>query len=592
MNQDVQCSIVGPSFQTSQVVESVQNGNIEEAQKLFCQLPSNEAKQDVVLDSQVKPNQAELLLSNDICIDNIEVVNDEVIQKINSTCDEDCQRLKKRAIAKMEEVADMADKAFLAKEIYLKKELSIIKKSEKATKEIASFVKGLHEATVDPIKVKSQLQTKIQNAYDNNYLSEKQYKQMKKAVGDATSFDPLWTTSFRDITANTNRELRIRKNDYISKSNIITGTRKKLKRKMKGIVNGIKSSSKSVNIEKSFHAGAHVGSAIGKFVAASDSSMSDLEKGLKITSGVLDVTNAIATFLPPPASLVTSTFSGIFNMFGLGGDPSNQEVIDEIKKGFEEQKKFISQEFEKQNQFIMGEFDKQNQFIFGQFQNQQDFISGQFRNQILQEFKEINADVAGLLDEISEKMYFLQSFGGVVNGDAVADSIRDEINVLGKTHEVSKLQNFIRQRCLPELNSCSTHDLKGSCLFLISTLTTIEKYRDVTLLNLINLLEPTTLRQLNKGYLKVHEQRKHQIKSWLNDNILGSNVRCILINKWQSNHWKSNSDSKRIINFMTYIDPSFTTKLDGSSLIDECSQLNFRAGQHCDGKSFHSIMSI
>lgn len=75
--------------------------------------------------------------------------------------------------------------------------------------------------------------------------------------------------------------------------------------------------------------------------------------GWKIASGVVDLADAIAQFLPPPASVVTGTISGLLGIFtGEGAKPTTEDVI---QKGFEEQKAFISEQFSRQAEAIQKE---------------------------------------------------------------------------------------------------------------------------------------------------------------------------------------------------------------------------------------------
>ena len=62
----------------------------------------------------------------------------------------------------------------------------------------------------------------------------------------------------------------------------------------------------------------------------------------QIVTGVLEIVNALAVFLPPPASTVTSTISSIAALF-LGGESTDTNAL-------------IQSEFEKQTELILDEF--------------------------------------------------------------------------------------------------------------------------------------------------------------------------------------------------------------------------------------------
>ena len=66
----------------------------------------------------------------------------------------------------------------------------------------------------------------------------------------------------------------------------------------------------------------------------------DHTDGMMIMSGVLDIANALAEFVPPPASLITGTISGIFGLFVEKG-PSTDDLI---KQGFQDMKEAIAKQ--------------------------------------------------------------------------------------------------------------------------------------------------------------------------------------------------------------------------------------------------------
>ena len=79
-----------------------------------------------------------------------------------------------------------------------------------------------------------------------------------------------------------------------------------------------------------------VTSAIYTFIHADGDAMA-------IAGGVIDLVNAIAVFLPPPASMITETISSLFNMFTGGGTTDTATLIED---GFEKQAELILEQFE------------------------------------------------------------------------------------------------------------------------------------------------------------------------------------------------------------------------------------------------------
>ena len=136
---------------------------------------------------------------------------------------------------------------------------------------------------------------------------------------------------------------------------------------------GLKGMSKSDGIAKAANAVGAVVGAVSKFTSGD---------AMNIVSGVLDIVNAIAAFLPPPASLIANAISSIFNMFVGGGAPSTEDIIKD--------------EFKKQKDFILEEFARQKEFIKDLVQQE---IMGGFLRQ-----------AQGIMDDLSIRFSFINSF--------------------------------------------------------------------------------------------------------------------------------------------------------------------------------------
>ena len=80
------------------------------------------------------------------------------------------------------------------------------------------------------------------------------------------------------------------------------------------------------NFSKASDTAGHLASGINTLIESSGDTM-------QIISGCLDMASALTTFLPPPVSTITSTVSGIFNMFLGGGSTDTATAISaEIQK--------------------------------------------------------------------------------------------------------------------------------------------------------------------------------------------------------------------------------------------------------------------
>ena len=579
-NNEVKSKEVIEKMASIQIIQKIKT-NLEEAQEVFGKLDSTRVKRAVVLDHQISPQEADLLLSNDFAVDNVDVLDENVIEKVNKACDDYCQELKNKTIAKIEEIAKTSDKAFEEEQSQLKKNLKIVEDTFKVIEKIGTLASKLADKPMNPGKVKEDLQSQMKMALDKGYIDKSRYDEMKSKVDGTSRYDP---GSVKEVAEKTKYNLSAKKSEIKKIQNENANKRIKLKNYWKKMKSGIKGLSTSEKIDKSFTAISHVGTAIGKFMGASNSSLTGSQRALTITSGILDITNAISTFLPPPASLITSTVSGILNMFGLGGGggPSNEKVIDEVKKGFEEQKNFIQEEFQKQKEFIEKKFMEQAGLIKDEFAKNQRIEFEEF-------VQDMNIFASSLLEEISERFTFIQGFGSVDLNDNEAGKINDIVDILDNTQEVARIRLFIKQKCLPELIRCDNHDMKVPCLLMIYTLVTIEKQRDITLLTIINILQSTNFRNLNAGYLRVQAKRKEINKKWLRDVLLDQRVGCIITNQWLSNSWKPQSAQDEVLDFMSYIDPSLSTALrsfKSGNASTYCQQLNsgvWWTGKTCEG---------
>ena len=79
-----------------------------------------------------------------------------------------------------------------------------------------------------------------------------------------------------------------------------------LKAKFAKVKNGIKTMGNAENVAKAARAAGKAATGLSKFITARKSDGSIDEK--KVIGGVLDVVDSVASFLPPPASIITGTY--------------------------------------------------------------------------------------------------------------------------------------------------------------------------------------------------------------------------------------------------------------------------------------------
>ena len=493
-----------------QILKHVQQNDMQKAQESFEKLLSIEAKREILLNQMITPKQVEELLSNDQGKNNIDVLNEEIIDKLKLNCNELCKKSQDKVLSKVSEV-------------------------EKRSEDLKDAMK------------KEKLK---------NYFNKTRYGIL--AMSDTDSLD---------------------------------------------------------NVDSALD---EVSNAIQKFADLNNQYLSDYDRAMLGISGALDIANGISTFLPPPFNIITPIASKIFNLFLIeDSGPDNQDVIDAIQNGFETQRNFIQSEFQKQRDFISDqfvgqanlirrsfgqqaqlitrEFDKTRLFMFGQFVQLRDFIEGRFRERVIEKFEEMNIFASVLLEEFAERFTFAQGFGTKEISDDEAREINGMIEILDNIKEVAEIRLFILHKCFPELKSCNKNNLKGPCLFMIYTLTAIEKQRDITLLTIINILQSTNLKNLIDGYLRIQKRRKEQNRNWLKDVFLDKRVGCIITNQWHPDKWTPMSAQKEVLDFINYTDPSLREEIEAFNSSDKmtyCLQLNstvWWTGNECEGKEWNFI---
>ena len=102
-------------------------------------------------------------------------------------------------------------------------------------------------------------------------------------------------------------------------------------------------------IAKGSEAAGHIASAIQKFVKADGDTW-------QLVSGVLDIFNALTAFLPPPASMIIGSITGIANMF-IGGGSTDTTAL--IQNEFSQQTRLILEQFQKMKKVLKKKLEQQ-----------------------------------------------------------------------------------------------------------------------------------------------------------------------------------------------------------------------------------------
>ena len=527
-----------------------------DAQKLFCEIQDLDEKRNILRDTEISHIVAKELYDSEHCDGNHALIagddeNDIITKKLMKNCDDSCLSKRKEAFKVLKIAKNKSVNYFEEQE---KEAESYYKEATQGLLILSKLTVQLKEDVATPEYVKEKLKKKIKKA--SGFLTSAQQEQMYKAVEGATSFDPLWTTSYKEIYANTKTELRKKKQEYLKKSKLNKGLKRKLENYFKSVDSGLTGMSKTDMISKASTAVSGIVGAVDKFQSGDDK---------QIISGAMDVTNSIAQFLPPPASTVTGSISGILQIFGIGGGPSTEEVI---KEEFQKMKDFTARKFEQQTKFIAGEFAEQKEYIKEEFEAQKDFVDlrifdveskiadltdliqdeftsqtnltlelftkekamlleqkeiinvgfqnleDSFRESIeeLKEFitiekmKEIASKAKSVSEEIYEKLTFLLSGVNTDVQDHEADTINQQLGVMETSNKVSEIRYSFEELCVNTnnqlINQCTRNNIleKKFCTMIAYSYFSMEKYRDMTLIGLVNLLEKTSYKSLNQRY--------------------------------------------------------------------------------------------
>ena len=356
------------------------------------------------------------------------------------------------------------------------------------------------EAMTDPVALKQSFTEKVEAAVPAK-ISEEQALKMKAAIDDAFSFNPTVLASKEEMIYSINTQLALEIANKKMLNDGLNTTRKMMIHYGSETVRRLKGISTVDALTKTTVAAESITSAIGKF-----------EQGgaLNVVSGVVDITSAVATILPPPASIVTETLSGILGIFMPGaGGPSNQDVINAISQEFADQKIFIEEQFAEQQKFIKEQFEEA-------ITNIQDF---QFQN----ELSAVLSHSTSLLDDLQIKQAYLFSIDDEVALTAhELTRVTAELNLLDDTKDTSIIREYFKTYCLD--NAIMKNPIQDSsqevqmCLIILYNYFTIEKYRDMLLVRFLSIrnLEDDTS-EVTEAYWAVQAERKSQVLEFINE---------------------------------------------------------------------------
>ena len=222
-------------------------------------------RQIYLMSPRVSPTRAEELLSTCREKDCIDVVNEKVADKISQNCNDECARARNIFIMRANElnnsVTQMSDNAINKAD----QTIDYLKKTSKSFEELGQFVQSWREQVADPDDITKKLTDKIQNNYLAGRIGKDVRDDMIKKVKDSLSFDPLYTTSLKEVIDNTNTGLRHAINRKDAEKKGWQKVKAGVENYTGSITRGVKGMTKTDLITKGSEGLGHVLTAVTKF---------------------------------------------------------------------------------------------------------------------------------------------------------------------------------------------------------------------------------------------------------------------------------------------------------------------------------------
>ena len=341
------------------------------------------------------------------------------------------------------------------------------------------------------------------------------------------------------------------------------------------------------NIEK-------VAGAIGTIKGA----VEKFEKGgtMDVVGGMLEISNAVSQFLPPPASMVTGAVSSIFNIFG-GGPPSTEDIVmEEFRKQTEwmDEKfteldrslKDLKRHISNQIQVIQRMLDKQTEQI-GELMDQRDEKNRQL--EVVKDTKEKCREAKGMWREIKTKRNFILPLGDQDLDGSVVQTLSDPNYIL--TQNIGQrfiVKDFVRTEC--KGSQSPKVELMDACLSLafVSLMVDFEQEKliDQTLTIIVN----TKQSDMTQSYIIEKETLKSEAKSFLKLIFLSVSEAdfCGLSTKGKA---KLDPEQKQqLISYAEHLEPGLGAKLDENDACGKCLPM-INNNNHCQRLNGSRLMS-
>ena len=245
----------------------------------------------------------------------------KVEKKINDQCNELCQDLKKSTNANFDDIEEKATKIFAQEE---KKAGKTKRKLDEIAKKIGEMQMAMEDK--DTNAGVKKLNADFQDVIKKSGLDAKDQKDLIKSTNEAAAKAQCYRSRSRSYSRSGTMCINLKsfksyvESSVMSKSSAETAKQQKISSRRTAFKaglgkakNGIKKYGSAESVAKASRAAAGAARGISMFMSARKPDGSIDEKA--VVGGVLDVVDSIATFLPPPASIIT----GISKLFFSNG---------------------------------------------------------------------------------------------------------------------------------------------------------------------------------------------------------------------------------------------------------------------------------
>ena len=524
-----------------------------------------------------------------------------MIDKLSSECDLNCKRKKQESLEIIDEIEEEVKQEEASWNKQSNNAIKHLEKVDKVLEEIEKKAVAFNGATFDSEDHKISLVASIDSAKEAGYLNDDQHKLMKQQVENAVDFDPTVAPTIKEIRSSTKQELHTRRRIALNKE----GKWTLIKGELKAWAMGITSMSKTEGVAKSAAAAGHVLSAIAKFKAKKDDGSPDT---LEIVSGIADIANGIAEFLPPPASVVTETVSSILNIFGAGS-PSTEEII---KEEFQKMKQFTAELFNKQNKFLHSKFEEQSDLIreqTGKIISEMSWEMDQHTENILAQINQQTGEIESFFDDLinfykngkmkevldsskelhtklNEDLDFLEPLKLEKITKDTAEHLDNRIQRISEdTIKFERIKNDFENICLnTKLMQLPIYTMNENrmCTNILYNFLAINMKRETIFSDLITkLYQSIEKRQVISGYLNIASERKKRIKMWLQSKITSNLPLVCPLFVTDIGNWDSYIYKQITKNFIKKVDQSLADEIDLLT-IEKCKdEVQKSVLEHC-----------